>query len=107
MSATGPCPDPDRLLAELRDAAGPPPLPPLRLAEPAASARIGPAAALVGAARRAVLRLIAPTLADLLGQLERDRARMRAEAAELRRELARLERRVEGRGGGGRSTGGG
>jgi hypothetical protein len=67
-------------------------LPPLQLAEPAASARVGPAAALVGSARRAVLRLIAPTLADLIGQLERDRARLRAE-------VARLDRRIDELGG--------
>lgn len=92
MSPGAPEPDPDRLLAELRAAAGEPPLPPLRLAEPAASARAGPAAAAVGAARRAVLRLIAPTLADLISQLERDRARLRGE-------VARLDRRIDELGG--------
>jgi hypothetical protein len=46
----------------------------------------------VGSARRAVLRLIAPTLADLIGQLERDRARLRAE-------VARLDRRIDELGG--------
>ena len=84
--------DPDRLLLELRRAAGEPPLTPLRLAEPASSARRGPAGALVSWARRAVLRLITPSLGDLLGQLERDRHRMRAEIARLEERVADLER---------------
>jgi hypothetical protein len=46
----------------------------------------------VGAARRAVLRLIAPALADLLVQLERDRARARAEVERLSRRVDELER---------------
>jgi hypothetical protein len=91
--AGGPAePDPDELLLQLRRAAGEPPLPPLRLADPAPSARRGPAGGLVGAARRAVLRLIAPALADLLVQLERDRARARAELEALRRRVDELER---------------
>ena len=69
-----------------------PPLAPLRLADPAPSARRGPARGLVSGARRAVLRLIAPSLADLLGQLERDRHRQRAELARLERRVAELER---------------
>lgn len=85
-------PDPDRLLAELHAAAGEPPLPPLRVAEPAASARRGPAGRIVSAARRAVVRLISPALADLLGQLERDRHRQRAEIMRLERRVAELER---------------
>jgi hypothetical protein len=69
-----------------------PPLAPLRLSDPAPSARRGPARGLVTGARRAVLRLIAPSLADLLGQLERDRHRQRAELARLERRVAELER---------------
>ena len=88
-------PDPDELLASLRRAAGEPPLAPLRLADPTPSARRGPAGSLVGTARRAVLRLIAPALADLLGQLERDRARQRAELARLAQRVDDLERARE------------
>jgi hypothetical protein len=76
----------------LRRAGGDPPLPPLRLGDPASSARRGPAGGLVSAARRAVLRLITPTLADLIGQLERDRHRMRAELGRLEARVAELER---------------
>ena len=46
----------------------------------------------MGTARRAVLRLIAPALADLLVQLERDRARARAELDALRKRVDELER---------------
>lgn len=87
-----PAPDPDELLDELRRAGGPPPLPPLRLADPSPSARRGLAGGAVSAARRAVVRLIAPALADLLGQLERDRHRQRAEIVRLERRVAELER---------------
>ncbi|MGD9696596.1 MAG: hypothetical protein AB7V42_13185 [Thermoleophilia bacterium] len=85
-------PDPDELLLALRRAGAEPPLTPLRLTEPAASARRGPARGIVSGARRAVLRLIAPSLADLIGQLERDRHRQRAEIADLERRIATLER---------------
>ncbi|MDX6553831.1 MAG: hypothetical protein QOD86_26 [Miltoncostaeaceae bacterium] len=91
--AGGPAePDPDELLLQLRRAAGEPPLPPLRLADPTPSARRGPSGGLVGTARRTVLRLIAPALADLLVQLERDRARARAELDALRKRVEELER---------------
>ena len=76
----------------LRRAAGDPPLPPLRLADPAPSARRGPAGGLVSAVRRAVLRLITPAMADLLAQLERDRHRQRAELERLEKRVAELER---------------
>lgn len=88
----GAAPDPDELLMALRRAGGDPPLAPLRLADPAPSARPGPAGRLVGAARRAVLRLIAPSLADLISQLERDRHRQRAEIERLARRVDELER---------------
>ncbi len=45
----------------------------------------------MGAARRSVLRLIAPALGDLLTQLERDRHRQRAEIERLRARVAALE----------------
>lgn len=86
-------PDPDRLLAQLREAAGQPALSPLRVADPAPSARQGIAGRTVGASRRAVMRLITPALADLVAQLERDRHRMRAEIARLEARLADLEGR--------------
>lgn len=88
----GPDPDPDRLLLELRRAAGESPLTPLRLAEPVSSARRGPVGGIVSRMRRAVLRLITPSLGDLLGQLERDRHRMRAEIVRLEKRVADLER---------------
>lgn len=89
-------PDPDELLLRLSREGAEPPLPPLTLAEPAPSARRGPARALVSSARRAVLRLISPSLADLLGQLERDRHRQRTELARLERRVAELERERRG-----------
>ena len=87
-------PDPDELLLRLRRAAGEPPLPPLTLSPPARSARSGPAGAAVSGIRGLVLRLIAPSLAELLGQLERDRHRTRAEIARLEARVAELERRA-------------
>jgi len=44
--------------------------------------------------RGLVLRLIAPSLAELIGQLERDRHRNRAEIARLEARVAELERRA-------------
>lgn len=87
-------PDPDALLEALRDAAGEPPLPPLRIAEPSPSARDGVAGKAVGEGRRAVMRLITPALADLLAQLEADRHRMQAEIRRLEARIAYLEKRV-------------
>jgi hypothetical protein len=43
-----------------------------------------------------VLRLIAPSLSELLAQLERDRHRQRAELARLAARVAELEREREG-----------
>lgn len=88
MSAT---PDPDQLLAELREAAGSPPLPPLTLADAHPSARPGPAGRAVSRARATTLRLLTPILGDLLSQLERDRARTRAEIDALRDRVTALE----------------
>lgn len=84
-------PDPDALLQELRQAAGPPPLAPISLAQPSPSARRGPAGAAVSAARRAVVRLLSPLLGDLISQVERDRHRQRAEIARLEQRIALLE----------------
>lgn len=86
-------PDPDALLDELRAAAGPPPLPPLHLSPPAPSARPGSRGAAVTRIRSSVLRLLTPVLGDLIGQLERDRARARAEIADLSARVAALEDR--------------
>lgn len=98
-------PDPDALLAELREAAGTAPLPPISLPDPSPSARRGPAGALVSRARRAVVRLLAPVLGDLIAQVERDRHRHRAEVARLEERVARLEaERDARRGEAGRST---
>ena len=47
--------------------------------------------AVVGAARRAVIRLITPEIASLLAQLERDRHRTAAELRRLRERVERLE----------------
>ena len=87
-------PDPDRLLTVLREAAGEPTLPPLRIADPAPSARDGVAGKAVGEGRRAVMRLITPALADLLAQLEADRHRMQAEIRRLEARIDYLEKRV-------------
>jgi hypothetical protein len=84
-------PDPDALLAELRQAAGAPPLPPLSVGDPSPSARRGPAGALVSRARRAVVRLLSPVLGDLISQVERDRHRQRAEMARLEKRISLLE----------------
>ncbi|MSO44074.1 MAG: hypothetical protein EXQ74_02005 [Thermoleophilia bacterium] len=86
-------PDPDVLLARLRDAAGDPVLPPLSVGDPAPSARGGLPGRAVGWSRRAVMRLITPTLAELLVQLERDRHRMQAEITRLEARIADLEKR--------------
>jgi len=48
----------------------------------------------VSGVRGLVLRLIAPSLAELIGQLERDRHRNRAEIARLEARVAELERRA-------------
>ena len=94
VTGSGAEPDPDALLEALRDAAGEPPLPPLRIADPAPSARDGVAGKAVGESRRAVMRLITPALADLLAQLEADRHRMQAEIRRLEARIAYLEKRV-------------
>lgn len=65
---------------------------PLSIDVGGASTRPGPAGRAVNGARRAVLRLITPSLAGLLAQLERDRHRHQAEIAELRARVAHLER---------------
>ncbi|MEW6582267.1 MAG: hypothetical protein AB1416_05865, partial [Actinomycetota bacterium] len=46
---------------------------------------------LVTGARRAVVRLLTPVIADLISQMERDRHRQRAEIARLQERVARLE----------------
>ena len=84
--------DPDELLDRLRDGAGAPLLAPLRVDVPSASARRGPAGRIVDAARRSVLKLLSPVLADLITQLERDRHRQLAEIGRLTERVERLER---------------
>lgn len=88
---TPPSTDPDALLAALRAEAGPPPLTPLALAAPPASHRPGLAGRGVTGLRRALVRLIAPSLLDLVGQLEQDRHRVDRRLAEMEARLARIE----------------
>lgn len=90
-----PPPNPDELIAELREAAGHAPLPPLVVSTDAVSTRPGPVGPAVSAARRQVVRLIAPALAELIAQLERDRHRQHGELAALRARVARLEAAVD------------
>lgn len=85
--------DPDELLMELRRASGETPLEPLALSNPPASDRRWPLGELVGYGREAILRLLAPTFADLLGQLERDRHRLATRVLDLERRVGHLERR--------------
>jgi hypothetical protein len=78
---------------ELRRAGGESPLEPLALAESPASDRRWPLGEIIGYSRQAVLRLLAPTFADLLGQLERDRHRLATRVVDLERRVGHLERR--------------
>jgi hypothetical protein len=84
--------DPDELLARLRESGGEPPLAPLRIEAPRSSARPGLAGRAVDAARGTLLRLLSPSLAEMLAQLERDRHRQRAELERLRARVEALER---------------
>lgn len=84
-------PEPDELLDQLREGAGEPPLPPLRIQVPHASARAGLAGRAVDAVRGVLLRILSPALADMLAQLERDRYRQRAELERLRARVDELE----------------
>ena len=88
---TTPAPDPDALLAALREASGPPPLPPLTLTPPARPLRSGPIGGLIDLARRLAWRVSAPALLDLVAQLERDRERHAAELRRLGERVTRLE----------------
>lgn len=83
--------DPDALLRALQDAAGEPPLAPLRIPDSPPSARAGIAGRAVGASRRLFVRLLNPSLAELLAQLERDRHRQRAEIERLSARVEALE----------------
>ncbi len=78
---------------ELRRAGGEAPLEPLALGEPPASERPWPLGEVVGFTRHTILRLLAPTFADLLGQLERDRHRLATRVIDLERRVGQLERR--------------
>ncbi len=84
-------PSPEELLERLREAAGSPPRPPLRVPLPVTSQRRGPIGPLVTRSRRAILRLIAPSLLELVNQLETDRAILHGHVAELEDRIARLE----------------
>ncbi|MCB0873782.1 MAG: hypothetical protein KDC36_10430 [Thermoleophilia bacterium] len=91
LSAESGDPTTEELLVRLRAEAGDAPLPPLRLALGGGSTRGGLAGRAVDGIRGLILRLISPTLSELLSELERDRHRTRAELAELRRRIAELE----------------
>lgn len=84
-------PDPRQLYDELRQAVPAPPLPPLRIPEPSRSDRVAPVGRIVTGARRALLRVLAPSLIELVGQLERERHQQRARISELEGRIARLE----------------
>lgn len=84
-------PDVDQILEDLHAAAGPPRLPPLRLPEVVRSRRGGIVGGVATAARRFVLRVLEPSLVDLVTQLERDRHHQRAEIARLEARIAALE----------------
>lgn len=84
-------PDPEALLRDLQDAAGDPPLVPLSLSTPPASLRPGVAGRLVTRVRRGLIRIIAPSLLDLVGQLEHDRHATDRRLRELEGRVASLE----------------
>ena len=88
-------PSPDELLRELQDAAGEPPLVPLRISASPASTRGGFAGTGVNRLRAALLRLLSPVLGDLLVQLERDRHRQRGEIMRLNERIDALERNAK------------
>jgi hypothetical protein len=71
-------------------------LAPLSIGATTSSDRPWPVGPVITAARRAALRLIAPSLADLLTQLERDRRRDTQAIEELRHRVARLEGGADG-----------
>ena len=75
----------------MRAEAGDAPLPPLKLAVGGGSTRGGIAGRAVDGIRGLMLRLISPSLGELLSELERDRHRTRAELVELRRRIVQLE----------------
>lgn len=83
--------DPDRLFEQLAAAAESPPIPPLYIPEPVRSQRRSPVGPLVTGARRAFLRVLSPSLVELVGQLERERLHQREVIAELQGRIARLE----------------
>ncbi len=89
MSDAGP--EPEQLFAKLRDAAPPPPLPSLVVPEPTRSLRPAPIGPLITGARRSILKIIAPALVELIGQLERERHQQRATIADLQERISHLE----------------
>jgi hypothetical protein len=84
-------PDPERLIADLHAAAGSPRLAPLRLPDRVPSGRAGILGWAATAGRRVALRILEPSLVDLVTQLERDRHRQQAEIARLEARIAALE----------------
>jgi len=95
MGARDTSPAPDALITEIQDAAGDPPLVPLSLGAPPSSLRPGAAGRLVTRTRRGLIRVIAPSLLELVGQLEHDRHATHKRIAELEARIAALEGRRE------------
>ncbi len=91
MSTDRPAPEPSDLLDQLRDAAGAPVRPPLRVPLPTTSHRARPVGPLVTGVRRTLLKIIAPSLLELIGQLETDRADLYGRVADLETRLSRLD----------------
>lgn len=95
MSARDTSPDPDALVTEIQEAAGEPVLVPLSLGGSPSSLRPGAAGRIVTRARRGLIRIIAPSLLDLVGQLEHDRHATHRRIVELEARVAALEGRRE------------
>lgn len=93
MTDRTPGTDPGLLIRELQDAAGEPPLVPLSLGTPPSSLRPGVAGRLVTRVRRGLIRIIAPSLLELVGQLEHDRHAARRRILALEERVAALEAR--------------
>lgn len=91
MTPSDPTADPRALIDQVQQAAGEPPLVPLSLSEPPSSLRPGRAGRVVTRVRRGIIRLIAPSLLELIGQLEHDRHATRRRIADLEARIAELE----------------
>ena len=88
---SGPDSDVNDLYERLGEAAPAPPLSPLRVPQAARSERSAPLGPLVTGGRRLILRILSPSLVELVGQLERERHQQRLRIAELEARVAQLE----------------